>query len=251
MAARLFHKQRAVCYLLASFIGSSLLSLSLPWVAGPTKYVLLLAVLLFFLLPFAVVFLCRNAYIKSAEVSFTSHGLCVEATDEHYQVAWADLVAYRVQFVLGKLVGDGYRLTLREAQGHSVVLNLLEHQLVTSTDGVRADSALAYLCRYIGWHNQQAEEERIVLQPGLLARKAGVVLLAGLGVLVLVDIGIQVLRPASKGTSLGVLAGAVALGLQVLGQKKINDRYSHYLQDFQAAGGVAYGTGSSPPEGAL
>lgn len=234
VAVRLFHKQRANFYLLAGFVGSGLLAVALPWVAGQAKYVFWLAGVLFFLLPFAIVFVCRASYIKPALLSFTPQGLCLEASDKHYQAAWADLVAYKVEFTLGKLVGDGYRLSLRDTQGHSVALNLLEHQLVNSTDGLRSDSALAYLCRYIGWHNRQVEgdAEKIVLLPGLLSRKIGV-MLGGLGALLLVDFGIRWLHPAKTGSTVGLLAVMLVLMLQLLGQKKSDDRYAHYLRNLQ------------------
>jgi hypothetical protein len=238
VAARLFYKQRAVGYLVASFLGSSLLSLGILWVAGPTTYALLLAVLLFFLLPFILVYAWRASYIKPALLSFTPEGLYLEANEEHYQVAWADLVAFQVHFILGKMIGDGYRLKLQCATGQSIVFNLLEHQLVNPTNGVRPDSALAALCRYIGWHNRQATggTTQIALRPGLLARKTGVVLLAGLGALVAADLGFRMLHPAISGETVGLLAGAVALALQVLGQKKNDDRYSRYLRTLQDQG---------------
>lgn len=238
VAARLFYRRRAVGYLLASLLGSGLLSLGIIWVTGPTDWALLLAALLFFFLPFALVYVWRASYIKPALLSFTPEGLYLEASNEHHRVAWADLVAFQVQFMLGKLIGDGYRLKLQCTNGQRIVFNFLEYQLVNPAKGLRRDSALASLCQYTGWHNRQAgsETNQIILRPGLLARRTGVVLLAGLGALVVADVGFRLLYPAAKGETVGLLVGAVALALQVLGQKKNDDRYGRYLQTLQEQG---------------
>lgn len=238
VAARLFYRQRAIGYLLASLLGSSLLSLGIIWVVGPTDWALLLAALLFFFLPFTLVYVWKASYIKPALLSFTPEGLYLEASNEHHQVAWADIVACQIQFMLGKLIGDGYRLKLQYTSGQYIVFNFLENQLVDPTKGLRRDSALASLCQYIGWHNRQVggKANQIVLWPGLLARKTGVALLAGLGALAVAGVGFRLLYPAARGETVGLLVGAVALALQVLGQKKNDDRYGRYLQTLQEQG---------------
>ena len=247
VAVRLFYRQRALGYLLGSFVGiGGLLFVGLLRVRGPQNLLAGLAAGLFWLVPFAISYLCRRAYIKPAQLSFTTQGVCLAARDTQYQVAWENLAAYQVEFSLQKLVGAGYWLKLREVQGHAVAFNLLERQLLAPESGLRPDSALAYLSRYIGWHNRQVaaagEGEPIVYRPSLLCRKTGTVLLTALGVLLVADLWLRWQHPAAKGTSWSVLAGALVTGLQVLGQKQQGDRYARYLLALQA-------TGISPAEG--
>lgn len=104
-----------------------------------------------------------------------------------------------------------------------MVLNLLERELLVPGDGIRPDLALAYLCRYIGWHNGQAvgEAQEIVLLPTLLAGKTGVMMLA--------DLGLRWLHPVKAGSTVGVLILVIALALQLLGQKRNDDQYAHCL----------------------
>jgi hypothetical protein len=240
VAVRLFQRQRALCYLLLGFILSSLVLVLLVWLAGTAQCVFWLAAMQFFLLPLVFNFWCRKAYIKPAQLSFTAQGVCLAASDTQVQVAWVDLATYQVEFSLNKLVGAGYRLKLREVQGHAVTVNLLENNLLLPESGLRPDSALAYLSRYIGWHNRQVaaggEAPAIVYRPGLLCRKTGTVLFTILGILLLVDLLLRWQHPTAKGTSVGVLGGALTMGLQALGQKKQGDRYAHYLRELEATG---------------
>lgn len=236
---RLFHKQRGLLYLLLGFVLSSLLFIVIVWLAGKMPSMVWLGALQFFLLPLTAFFVWKNLFVEPASLSFTTQGLSLEASDEHYQIAWANLATYKVEFSLDKLIGAGYRLTLRDVQGHSTVFNLLERQLLDSAGGFRADSALAYLCRYIGWHNTNAESNanQIEVLPTLFDRKVGVLLLAGLAVLTLVDVGLRVLHPVKAGGTAGTLIIALVLGLQLLGQKRSSERYKSYLLKLQEEGG--------------
>lgn len=236
VAVRLFHRQRALGYLLASFVGSGLLACALTQVPGNVSYLAYLGAVLFLALPLALNYAWRAAYIKPALLSLTPWGLCLEASDTHYQVAWADLATYQAEFMLGNLVGDGYRLKLWDAQGYSVVLNLLENNILPdSADGLRPNSALAYLARYIGWHNRLAagNAPKIVFRPTLLARKTGTVLLVGLGTLLLLGLGMHWLHPHDKGVTPALLAGAVVLPIKLLSIKERDDRYNRYLHNLE------------------
>jgi hypothetical protein len=241
VATRLFYRQRALSYWLGSvFVTGALLCVGvtrLRWL--PINLVVGVAVVLLWSVPFAIGYLCRHAYLKPAHLSFTAQGVYLEASDTQVQVAWGDLATYQVEFSLNKLVGEGYRLKLREAQGHSVTVNLLERNLLLPESGLRPDSALAYLSRYIGWHDRQVaadEGEQIVYRPGLLTRKMGTVLFTILGILLLVDLWLRWKHPTAKGTSVSVLGVALVTGLQALGQKKQGDRYARYLGELEATG---------------
>jgi hypothetical protein len=245
VSLRLLYRQRILCYSLASFtvmgvivFGSAkyLGTNNLPWNRGSVEPIAVLLAVLFWLVPIAIAYISRHAYIKPAQFSFTAQGVWLEASDKQYQVVWADLAAYQVEFSLTALVGSGYRLKLWDTQGQSVVFNLLERELLTDTPGIRTDTGLAYLCQYIGRYNRQAQQEQIVLRPPLLSRKPGVVLLAVVGILVLVDVAFWVQNLATRNVHISVLAGAIVLVLQVLGQKKQNDRYARYLHALQEEG---------------
>ena len=133
---------------------------------------------------------------------------------------------------------SGYRLKIKTAQGQTVVLNLLEQHLINPNGGFRADSALAYLCRYIGWYNKRAQgnTEKIVPLPTIFDRKVGVLLMGVLGILLLVDFGLRVLHPFKSGETMGLLIISLVMAAQLLGQKKNNDRYKHFLQNLQDEG---------------
>jgi hypothetical protein len=199
-------------------------------------HIAVLFAVLFWLVPIATMYLSRHAYIKPAQLTFTTQGAWLEASDKQYQVAWVDLAAYQVEFSLNAVVGSGYRLKLWDTQGQSVALNLLERELIDSTPGIRTDAGLAYLCRYIGKHNRQAQQEQIVLRPLLLARKTGVVLLAIVGILALVDVALWVQNLATRNNQIGILAVTIILVLQALGKKQQNERYDRYLQTLQEEG---------------
>lgn len=197
VSVRLLHRQRALCYSLANFAVMGVLvfgsakylgTTDLPRDRSSVEHIAVLLAVLFWLVPFATMYLSRQAYIKPAQFSFTTQGAGLEASDKQYQVAWADLAAYQVEFALTALVGSGYRLKLWDTQGQSVAFNLLERELLTDTPGIRTNAGLAYLCQYIGRYNRRAQQEQIVLRPTLLSRKPGVVLLAVVGILVLVDV---------------------------------------------------------------
>lgn len=196
-------------------------------------YVLLPAALLLYLLPFAISYSCRKAYIKPALLMFTPLGMYLQASDKQYQAAWADLVAYQVEFLEGNFIGDGYRLKLWDIQGNTEAFIFLEKNLLNDESDLRPDLALAYLCRYIGRHNRQAAYS-ITYRPTLLARKAGTLLLTGMGVLLLVDLWLRWQHRTTK--SIFTCLAAVTLALQVLGQKKRNERYTRYLQAWEAEG---------------
>ena len=145
----------------------------------------------FFLLPFAAVTIWKSLFVKPALLSFITQGLSLEASDQLYQVAWANLAGYKVEMTLDQLVGAGYRLTLQDTRGHSEVFNILEQELVDSEGGFRADSALSNLCRSIGWYNKSVagNADQIVLLPTIFDRKIGKWLLGAIGILFLVDLG--------------------------------------------------------------
>jgi hypothetical protein len=233
VVGQLYHRQRALGYVLASFVGSGLLTAALAWVLGPKEDVLWLPALLFFLLPFAISYWCRSAYIKPALLMFTPLGVFLQASDKQYQAAWADLAAYQVEFLLGNFIGDGYRLKLWDSQGNTEAFIFLEKKLLNDESDLRPDLALAYLCRYIGRHNRQAAYP-ITYRPTLLARKAGTILLTCLGLLLAVDLWLRWQHRNTK--SIFTCLAAVTLALQVLGQKKQNDRYARYLQAWEAEG---------------
>lgn len=159
------------------------------------------------------------------------------------------MATYQVAFSLNKLIGAGYQLKLREVQGHPLTVNVLETELLVPDSGLRPDSALAYLSRYIGWHNQQVmaagQGEPIVYRPSLLCRQTGTVLLSLLGILLLVDLWIRWQHPTTKGAHVGVLFGALATGMQVLGQRKQEQRYARYVLALQAPGSRAAEAGPS------
>ncbi|MGI4823395.1 MAG: hypothetical protein ACRYFV_19460 [Janthinobacterium lividum] len=186
-------------------------------------------------MPIVTMYLSRHAYVKPAQFSFTTQGAWLEASDKQYQVVWADLAAYQVEFSLATAVGSGYRLKLWDTQGQSVAFNVLEREIINSTPGIRPDAGLAYLCRYIGKYNRQAQQEQIVLRPPLLARKTGVVLVV-VGILALVDVVLWVQNLATRNNQIGVLAVTIILVLQALGKKQQNDRYDRYLQTLQEEG---------------
>jgi hypothetical protein len=213
----------------AKYLGAN----NLPRDRSSVDHIAVLLAVLFWLVPIATMYLSRHAYIKPAQFSFTAQGAWLEASDKQYQVVWADLAAYQVEFSLATLVGSGYRLKLWDTQGQSVAFNLLERELIDSTPEIRPDAGLAYLCRYIGKHNRQAEQEQIVLRPLLLSRKTGVVLLAVVGILALVDVALWVQNLATRNNQIGVLAVTIILVLQALGKKQQNDRYYRYLQTLQ------------------
>jgi multisubunit Na+/H+ antiporter MnhG subunit len=238
VSVRLFQRQRALVYLLLGFVLSALVLVALMWLAGPAQGVLVLAALQFFVLPFAVSFWGRAAYIKPAQCSFTAQGVCLQASDWQYQVAWQDVATYQVEFSLDKLIGAGYRLKLREVQGRTVQINLLESELLLPDSGLRPDSALAYLSRYIGWHNRAAaaagQGDPIVYRLSLLSRRTGTVLFSVLGVLLLADLWLRWQHPTTKGAHVSVLFGALATGMQVLGQRQQEERYARYVLALQA-----------------
>jgi hypothetical protein len=245
VSVRLLHRQRAICYFLASFAVMGVLVFGTAKYLGTTApplhrnsvdHIAVLLAVLFWLVPIVTMYLSRHAYIKPAQFSFTAQGAGLEASDKQYQVVWADLAAYQVEFNLTALVGSGYRLKLWDTQGQSVAFNVLERELIDSTPGIRTDAGLAYLCRYIGKHNRQAQQEQIVLRPTLLVRKTGVVLLAVVGILALVDVALWVQNLATRNNQIGVLAGTIVLVLQALGKKQQNDRYDRYLQTLQEEG---------------
>jgi hypothetical protein len=231
VSARLLHKQRGVLYLLLGFVVSGLLLVGIIWLAGSSQGVLLLAVMQFFLLPFAAVSIWKSLYVEPVLLSFTSQGLSLKASDQHYQEAWANLAGYKVEMTLDQLVGAGYRLTLQDIQGHSEVFNILEQALVDSDGEFRADSALSHLCRYIGWYNKSmaGKAEQIVLLPTIFDRKIGKWLLGIIGVLFLFDIGIRGLHFPKASETLGTLAAVFVLCLHTWGQKRNNDRYTSYI----------------------
>ena len=245
VTARLFHRQRALFCMLIGFAISSLLLVVIVWLAGLSQFVLLLAAMQFFLLPFAVLFSWKSYVIKTVLLSFTTQGLSLEASDQQYQIAWENLAGYKVEFNLDQLIGAGYRLTLRDTQGHSTVFNLLEQQLVDSAGGFRGDSALSHMCRYIGWYNKKAEGSmgQVVLLPTIFDRKIGTLLLGAIGILLLVDLGMRALHPARTVETLGTLAMALMLGLHAWGQKRNNDRYINYLHKLEAEGSDSYAVG--------
>jgi hypothetical protein len=247
VSVRLFQRQRALVYLLLGFGLSTVVLVALVWLAGPAQGVLVLAALQFFVLPFAVSFWGRAAYIKPAHCSFTAQGVCLQANEWQYQVAWQHVATYQVEFSLGKLIGAGYRLKVREVQGRTVRINLLESELLLPDSGLRPDSALAYLSRYIGWHNRAAaaagQGEPIVYRPSLLSRQPGTVLLSVLGVLLLVDLWLRWQHPTTKGAHVSVLFGALATGMQVVGQRQQEERYARYVLALQAPDSSAAETG--------
>jgi hypothetical protein len=245
VSVRLLHRQRVLCYFLASVTVISVLVFgsarylganNLPRNRSSVDHIVVLLAVLFWLVPIATMYLSRHAYIKPAQFSFTAQGTWLEASDKQYQVAWADLAAYQVEFSLNAVVGSGYRLKLWDTQGQSVAFNVLERELIDSTPGIRPDAGLAYLCRHIGKYNRQAQQEQIVLRPPLLARKTGVVLVVVIGILALVDVVLWVQNLATGKVHLTVLAAMIVLVLQVLGQKQQNDRYTRYLQTLQEEG---------------
>jgi hypothetical protein len=245
VAVRLLHRQRLLGYFLASVTAISVLVFgsakylganNLPRDRSSVDHIVMLLAVLFWLVPIATMYLSRHAYVKPAQFSFTTQGAWLEASDKQYQVVWADLAAYQVEFSLATAVGSGYRLKLWDTQGQSVAFNLLERELIDSTPGIRPDTGLAYLCRYIGKYNRQAKQEQIVLRPPLLARKTGVVLVVVIGILALVDVVLWVQNLATGKVHLKVLAAMVVLVLQVLGQKQQNDRYYRYLHTLQEEG---------------
>jgi hypothetical protein len=245
VSVRLLHRQRMLCYFLASFTVMGVIVFgtakylgtnNLPRNRSSVDHIVLILAVLFWLVPIVTMYLSRHAYVKPAQFSFTAQGAWLEASDKQYQVVWADLAAYQVEFSLATLVGSGYRLKLWDTQGQSVAFNVLEREIIDSTPGIRPDAGLAYLCRYIGKYNRQAQQEQIVLRPPLLARKTGLVLVVVIGILILVDVVFWVQNLATGKVHLKVLAAMVVLVLQVLGQKQQNDRYTRYLHTLQEEG---------------
>lgn len=240
VAVRLYQRQKALLYLLLGFGLSSGVFALVVWLAGTVQVVVWLAALQFFLLPLACGWWCKPAYIQPAQLTFTTQGVCLQARQTQLQVAWEDLATYQVEFSLAKLAGAGYQLKLRDVQGHCVTLNVLEEEVVLPEGGLRPDSALAYLSRYIGWYNRQVaaagETALITYRPSLLTRQTGTVLFTAWGLLLLVDLWLRWQHPTAKGTSLSVLGGALVLGLQALGHRQQGQRYARYLRDLEAAG---------------
>jgi hypothetical protein len=231
VSVRLLHRQRMLCYFLASFTVMGVIVFGTAKYLGTTApplhrnsvdHIAVLLTVLFWLVPIVTMYLSRHAYVKPAQFSFTAQEAWLEASDKQYHVVWADLAAYQVEFSLATLVGSGYRLKLWDTQGQSVAFNVLEREIIDSTPGIRPDAGLAYLCRYIGKYNRQAQQEQIVLRPPLLARKTGVVLVVVIGILALVDVVLWVQNLATGKVHLKVLAGMIVLVLHTLQEEGHN-----------------------------
>ena len=104
---QLFHKQRGLLYFLSGLVISSLLLVVLVWLAGTVKFVVFLGAIQFFLLPIAALFIFKGYFVKPALLSFTIQGFTLEASDQQDQVAWTNLAAYKVEFSMSNLLGEG------------------------------------------------------------------------------------------------------------------------------------------------